>query len=139
MKQFSIGVKSIIIYNKKILLLQRSRNRSSGKGKGEWEFPGGKVDFGEDFHTTLHREIREETGLENIRIDKLLYAMTGVVNPELQTVALVYLCNANSNKVQLSDEHTDFVWADKKQLTGLLEDWMLDELAEHSILNSLEC
>ena len=59
MKEFILGVKAIVIHNKKVLLLQRSRNRKSGKGYGEWDCPGGKVEFGEDFHATLRREIKE--------------------------------------------------------------------------------
>ena len=137
MKEFILGVKAIVIHNKKVLLLQRSRNRKSGKGYGEWEFPGGKVEFGEDFHTTLRREIKEETGLEYICIGKLLYAMTAVVGPNAQIVGLMYVCYANSDKVTLSDEHLDFVWAGKEQLVGLLNKTMMDELIDNAVLGLL--
>lgn len=30
---------------------------------GIWDLPGGRLEHGEDFHTTLTREIREEMGL----------------------------------------------------------------------------
>ena len=138
MTEFTIGVKAIIIHNKKALLMLRSRNRRSGKGCGEWEFPGGKVEFGENLHTTLRREIKEETGLEDICIGKLLYAMTAVVGPNAQSVGLMYVCYADSDAVTLSDEHLDFVWASKEQLVGLLNNTMLDELTENSVLDSLK-
>lgn len=30
---------------------------------GYWDLPGGRMEHGEDFHTTLARECREETGI----------------------------------------------------------------------------
>jgi 8-oxo-dGTP diphosphatase len=38
---------------------------------GQWVMPGGKVDHGEPLLEALHREVREEVGLE-VRIDGLL-------------------------------------------------------------------
>jgi 8-oxo-dGTP diphosphatase len=134
MGEFKVGVKSIIIYNKKSLLIKRV------KDEGEcWEFPGGVMEFGESLHEALRREIKEETGLENIHIKRFLYAMTVKVSPERQIVGLGYLSYANSDKVTLSpDEHTDFIWADKKQFINLLNKHMLHELIEHDVLDSLE-
>lgn len=110
MGEFRVGVKSVIIYNKRVLLIKRIPAEG-----GVWEIPGGLMEFGEDLHTALRREIKEETGLEDIRIDKLIYAMTVKVSPERQIVGLGYISYANSNKVTLSpDEHTDYTWADKE-------------------------
>jgi len=132
MGEFIVGVKSLILYNKKILLVQRS------DAGNEWECPGGKVEFGEDLHTALRREIKEETGLESICIGKLLYAMTVKISPETQIVGLMYLSHAKSDKVRISDEHIDFIWADKEQLMKLLNRHMLNELIENNILDTLE-
>ncbi|MBE9374541.1 NUDIX domain-containing protein [Saccharopolyspora sp. HNM0983] len=43
----------------RVLLLRRPPDDARG---GEWEFPGGKVDPGEDLMTALRREVLEETG-----------------------------------------------------------------------------
>jgi A/G-specific adenine glycosylase len=43
-----------------VLIAQRPEDGLLG---GLWEFPGGKVEPGEDLHTCLHREIDEELGL----------------------------------------------------------------------------
>ncbi|MCX7848069.1 MAG: (deoxy)nucleoside triphosphate pyrophosphohydrolase [bacterium] len=50
------------------LLARRAR---SDHGPGGWEFPGGKVEPGEDPHTCLARELREELGI-TVRVGSLL-------------------------------------------------------------------
>jgi 8-oxo-dGTP diphosphatase len=131
MGKFIIGVKSIIIYNRKVLLVQRSDSK-------DWECPGGKVEFGEDLKDALRREIKEETGLEDIRIKKLVYAITFIA-PENQLIGLMYISYANGDKITLSpDEHIDFMWANKEQLINLLYKPMLNELIENNVLDTLE-
>jgi len=128
MGEFEVGVRAVILYDRKILLLQRP--------DFAWESPGGTVEFGEDLHTALQREIKEETNLDNICIDKLLYAVTIKLSPERQAVGLMYLTRALDDKVKISDEHIDFMWADKSQLINL--SCMTEELKENSVLDILE-
>jgi 8-oxo-dGTP diphosphatase len=45
----------------RVLAAQRSRPAELA---GQWEFPGGKVEPGEDERTALRRECREELGVE---------------------------------------------------------------------------
>lgn len=39
---------------------------------GQWGLPGGMVDWGEDIVTTIQRELTEETGLELLKIRRLV-------------------------------------------------------------------
>ena len=53
----SIRVVAAIIKDKDKILATK---RSYGEFKGGWEFPGGKIEEGEDKKTALIREIKEE-------------------------------------------------------------------------------
>lgn len=59
-----------IIYNpdNQVLITQRPFHASHG---GFWEFPGGKLEAGEQPHEALVREMREELGIEVKRFHEL--------------------------------------------------------------------
>jgi 8-oxo-dGTP diphosphatase len=125
-----VALKAIILYNRKALIIQRSYGEISGGGS--WEFAGGKLEFGEDLETGLKREIMEEVGLE-VKIEKLLYASTFQSKENRQTVILSYLCHSFSDRVVLSEEHEQFLWADKKNMRkyltkGILRDMEINHL-----------
>lgn len=134
MGKFIVTQKSLIIFNRKLLLIQRS---SKYKDEGEWEFVGGCLEFGENLLAGLMREIKEEVGLA-VRVDKLLYAGTMLWNPQVQGVYLTYLSYADTDKVTLSNEHKDFLWATRTQLMDLLNKAMLDDLISNSVLEMLD-
>ena len=50
---------ALIVYDGRVLLAQRPHHKHLG---GKWEFPGGKVEPGENPAQALIREIREELG-----------------------------------------------------------------------------
>lgn len=53
---------AVIIEGGRVLLTQRKRGTHL---EGAWEFPGGKVEAGEDPREALARELREEIGIES--------------------------------------------------------------------------
>ncbi len=54
-----------ILPDGRIVLIRRRDN-------GRWALPGGIVDWGEDIPTTVRRELAEETGLELVKIRRLV-------------------------------------------------------------------
>ncbi|MBW4666379.1 MAG: NUDIX hydrolase [Cyanomargarita calcarea GSE-NOS-MK-12-04C] len=54
-----------ILPDGRIVLIRRADN-------GLWGLPGGMVDWGEDIPNTVQRELMEETGLELVRIRRLV-------------------------------------------------------------------
>lgn len=61
-------VAAVIIRDGKILIGQRKR---SGRHPLKWEFPGGKVEPGEDPRAALARELREELNVEAVVGDEM--------------------------------------------------------------------
>lgn len=43
-------------------------HKARGAYQGQWDLPGGRLEFGEQPETALHREIEEETGLTHLQV-----------------------------------------------------------------------
>ena len=95
----------------KILLL--SRTKQSRNRPGELDFPGGKVEPGEDFTDALCREIFEETSIKVKRCDARLTFTITQMEPFGNCCKLYYLALVPDQPVILSDyEHDAFQWID---------------------------
>ena len=114
-------ISTAIIRNAKneILLVKRSKKSSY---PDYWQLVEGKMESGESPEETINREVIEETKTQIDRIE-----LKSVYHNEIEAKGLKYLCFrvvfnvvTNSNDINLSDEHTDFSWFNKKQLTSFL-------------------
>lgn len=119
MKNQLVIVTLIIKKGKKYLLLKRSRSNRTNKGK--WQFPEGKLDFGESPLEALKRELKEETNL-NLINPKLLKIHSSVINypkhGKYHLIRLVFDCKT-SGKIKLSEEHEKFAWFTKSEIKKL--------------------
>ena len=114
--RFHITVKGIVVYHRRVLLLKRAR--PSTDGLGYWELPGGGLEYGETPNQALIRELKEETGLQ-IDVVKQAYTFTKI-RSDYQTVGIGYLSITHSDKIVLSDEHTDYLWCEIEDLQNYL-------------------
>ena len=115
-KPYALSIKVVIRdRDGRCLLLQRSHNSKGNPGR--WEFPGGKVDPGEEFDAALLREVREETGL-TISLQRVAGAAESE-SPAKRVAYLIMEGRLEAGEVCLSEEHEDFTWAAPAELPGL--------------------
>lgn len=111
---------------KEILLVQRAKDDTNYPNL--WEFPGGKLDAGQDIANALEREVLEETGLFVIPQTRVAYVESYIVTNSkryngLPYVVLVGICKMIGGNLQLSFEHQDYKWVrPKKAYTFNLRD-----------------
>ena len=99
------------------------RELSCGWAGGRWEFPGGKMDKGQDVSQAMEREVAEETGLV-VELESPVVFMDSRIVKEgkyrvLTYVLLVGKAKLIGGKVILSEEHTDYKWLAKNKALDL--------------------
>lgn len=82
--------------NENRILVAKRVDASIPAAYGKWEFPGGKVDFGEVPEQALYRELEEETGLK-VEMQRLLPKLftniwTRSGGQRIQVFLLTYEC-----------------------------------------------
>ena len=85
---------------------------------GQWVMPGGKIDFGESLLAALHREVREEVGLE-VHVDGLIdvYEHVSIGPHNDHYVILYYRVHPLSRELQPNGaEVTEARWVSAHEL-----------------------
>jgi 8-oxo-dGTP diphosphatase len=114
-----LGVGALIIEDGRILLVERGHEPL----KGYWSLPGGAVDTGERLEAALHREVREETGLE-VRIISLIEIYERIMlddagRPEYHYVLMDYLCRVVNGTPCAADDAEKVGWFTTAEVNDL--------------------
>lgn len=120
-KHYTVSA-AIIVENKKILCVQRDKGKYDYISY-KYEFPGGKLEEGENEEEALKREISEELNLEIDVAEKFLVVTHEYLDFDLTMHS--YLCKANTEQLVLK-EHIDAKWLYKNELIEL--DWAAADL-----------
>lgn len=102
-----ISQSALLVYDKKVLLLLHK--------SGKWLLPGGRLEVGENWLKGLRREIKEETGIDNIETVRILEVDNWNYDNENYYGAF-FLAISPIDRIRLSDEHIEFAWVSKDEV-----------------------
>lgn len=103
-ESITVGVGAVVFRGDDVLVIKRGKPPF----EGHWSIPGGGVDHGESLRDAVHREVREETGLEIeiISLIDVFEAMPGDVAGEFHrhTILIDYVAEWVSGEPAAGDD-----------------------------------
>ena len=96
----------------RVLLAKRPEGRPLA---GLWEFPGGKIEAGEEPEDALLRELREELGIAIAKQDLAPLTFASHAYPDFHLLMPVYLCRRWDGEVT-AHEGQEFLWVKPDRL-----------------------
>lgn len=110
-------VAGILISKGKYFCAQRAKNKLSYLSE-KFEFPGGKMEFGETQEGALKRELKEELNIQ-VNIQSFFQTVHHSY-PDFKLIMHCYICKVNDSDIQLN-EHISSKWLKANELDIL--DW----------------
>ena len=90
----------------KVLLIQRGNEPY----KGYWAFPGGFMNIDENAEQCALRELEEETGLKDVKLDQL-YTFTDVnIDPRERVITITYYGIVELTDIKGNDDAAQAQW-----------------------------
>lgn len=131
-----IGTLIIAVRDGKFVMGQRK----GAHGAGTWSFPGGAIEYGEDWSDTGHRELQEETGLY-IDGDLDLLCVSNDYNPEWDThwytLWLIGNCLSGEPAVTEPDKFINLGWYSLGDMPNPLF-FPLGKIKEQAVFSTLQ-
>lgn len=104
-------VAAVVSDGERFLVCRRPADKRHG---GLWEFPGGKVEPGESDEIAVRRELREELGVDLVRMSPAVFEIADPGSPF--TIAFVPVQIAGE---PVPHEHSELMWVASGELTTL--------------------
>lgn len=111
------SIACIAFDGKKVLIAHR---KATGQMGNRWEFPGGKVEDGEDEREGLVREFAEEFGV-TVRAGELIASAQFKHNGEVRDLHAyrVFVPHNGMEEKYALTEHTEYRWAEMAEIPEL--------------------
>lgn len=90
----------------KILLIKRGNHPFIN----QWALPGGFVNIDESAFSAANRELKEETGLDNVYMEQLYTFSRPDRDPRMRVIDIAYMALVNEADVYAGDDATDAAW-----------------------------
>lgn len=120
-RQLFVALGIILRKNGDILLAKRNDPKNHTV-HGYWEFPGGKIEFGELPPATVVREVKEEVGLRvEVKNFFSAYSWVNPTRPNIQIVLLVYVVQPVGSEIAKphNREVSEVAWMSLEKATTL--------------------
>jgi 8-oxo-dGTP pyrophosphatase MutT (NUDIX family) len=116
--KFIVAVAFVIERDGAILALRRSPTKDHAPG--EWETGSGRVEYGEHPEAAVHREVREETGLEVEIVGPVgtFHFYRGAAREE--AVGITFWCRYRAGELVPSEEHDRAIWVSPAEAKSLV-------------------
>src|SRR3989338_4540829 len=118
LERFWISQAGILIRENKCLILELA-----GK-PGFWDIPGGRLNRGELAESGFQREIKEELGIDNFLVGKIVDYDIWYTPKGDPVCAIAILIKNEKDEIILSDEHLQYKWVAENELDDYKFIWL---------------
>ncbi len=105
-----------------VLINERKQALILRRPSGKWQLPGGRLNAGEQWDEGLRREIREETGIDDVEILSIMM-LDNWIYEGVPMYGVFLLCRTRQEVAALSRDHVEFHWVSAQDDLTAIDFW----------------